>query len=94
MTLNLISGHSCFKLSALISKRLKIPLIRLFGYISLNRRVEIISTEIPKCDEILILGSPSIELQNVNDCLLELMFMINLCKKISKAKITISKMKI
>lgn len=92
MTLNLISGYTYPKMAYLLSEHLNVPILNMFGYLTRSRRVDVISAEIPKCSEIFIIDTSCIELNDTNDALLELMFIINLCKNISNSKINVGKL--
>lgn len=92
MSFNLISGYSCSMLSLLLAKHLNVPILKMFGHLSRSRKVDVLSAEIPKYNEIFIIEMSCIELNNVNDALLELMLIINFCRSTSNAKINVGKL--
>ena len=93
MTLKIISGYSSPELTHLISKHLNVPICTIFGYLSKTRVIHVVSAETLNCDDIYIIETSCIELKNINNSLLELMLIIDICKRFSIAKLTIGKTK-
>ena len=89
MTLKLISGNSCAKLTYSIARYLNIPISHMLCYQRKNKEIRMIIGELLDCDEIFILETMMIESKSVNDILMQLMFIINNCKNNSNAKLSV-----
>lgn len=89
MTLKLISGNSCTKLTYSIARYLNIPISHMLCYQRKNKEIRMIIGELLDCDEIFILETMMIESKSVNDILVQLMFITNYCKNNSNAKLSV-----
>ena len=89
MTLKIVAGNSCAKLTYSIAKYLNIPICHLVCYQKKNKEIGIATGELLNCDEIFILETAMIGSKSINDIILESMFIIDFCKKNSSAKLSV-----
>ena len=90
--LKLIAGIYNAELSLSIAKILKVPISFAFSHHSKNGRIEVIIGEKIEGEDIFILGSSFTHSGGLNDCIAELIILIDACKQLSATSITASNM--
>lgn len=88
MSVTLISGMFSQYLAYQLSAILKVPIGKVFPHQKLDRKFELIAPDCFQVDEIFILASSVFNSYCFNDAVMELMFIINICRNRSRARIT------
>lgn len=89
MTFAIVSGFSSHEFAYKLSIISKVPICRLLSRQKLNQKLQVIASEKFYGDEIFILISSAFYSSYLNDALMELLFVVNIFKHKSKAKLTI-----